>query len=182
MVQATDTDTTATGNVTPIRSLDEEAAIAWLRAQPGGRAKLSDAELGRRWGWKRQRVGRRIKAWSKEGRVTRRGNTVTYVNAHVTDSTGPATQVDLVPPPVPSFVPPRPVEDVLPPLAGGPPIAPIPPGIVTPWERSSRGVRLATLTAAPATRMCSGISSLRSRYFSMRLRCSSSWPQQGDDQ
>ena len=35
-----------TGNVQPIRTIDDEAALAWLRAQPGGRTKLSDAELG----------------------------------------------------------------------------------------------------------------------------------------
>jgi hypothetical protein len=119
-----DTDNPA-GNVTPIRPIDDEAAIAWLRAQPGGRSKLSDAELGRRWGWKRQRVGRRIKAWVKDGRVTRRGNTITYMDVHVTDGTKPGTQVNLVPssvpPPVPSVVPPvvppRAVKDVRLPIA-----------------------------------------------------------------
>src|SRR6266853_5064872 len=94
-----------TGNVQPIRTIDDEAALAWLRAQPGGRTKLSDAELGRRWGWKRQRVGRRIKAWVKDGLVTRRGNTITYTDVHVTEGAEPATQVNLVPPPVPSPAP-----------------------------------------------------------------------------
>lgn len=128
-------------NIRPLRPLDEDAAIAWLRSQPGGRTKLSDAELGRRWGWKRQRVGRRIKAWAKDGRITRRGNTITYVGA------GPATQVDLVPPAVPSVVPPRPVVDVPSPPVDAPPIMPTPVGIVAPSERSSR-IRLATLAAA----------------------------------
>src|SRR5712672_2136312 len=95
-----------TGNVQPIRTIDDEAALAWLRAQPGGRSKLSDAELGRRWGWKRQRVGRRVKAWAKDGRITRRGNTITYTNVHVTEGAGPGTQVELVPPSVPPAVPP----------------------------------------------------------------------------
>src|SRR5260221_1235105 len=93
------------GNVQPIRTIDDEAALAWLRAQPGGRTKLSDAELGRRWGWKRQRVGRRVKAWAKDGRITRRGNTITYTNVHVTEGAGPGTQVELVPPSVPSPAP-----------------------------------------------------------------------------
>ena len=65
--------------ITPIRSLEEAAALDWLRSQPDGRTKLSAAELGRRWGWHRQRAGRRIKAWQKSGVVTRRGNTVAAV-------------------------------------------------------------------------------------------------------
>jgi hypothetical protein len=65
--------------IAPIRPLDEAAALDWLRAQPGGRTKLSAAELGRRWGWHRQRAGRRIKAWQKSGLVTRRGTTVAAV-------------------------------------------------------------------------------------------------------
>src|SRR5258706_249689 len=84
-----DTDN-PTDNVTPIRPFDEEAAIAWLCAQPGGRTKLSDAELARRWGWNRKRVGRRIKAWAKSGRVTRRGD--------VTTATAAGTDGKAVPP------------------------------------------------------------------------------------
>jgi hypothetical protein len=45
-----------------IRPLDETAALDWLRSQPGGRINLTAAELGRRWGWQRQRTGRRLKA------------------------------------------------------------------------------------------------------------------------
>src|SRR5437899_2335215 len=99
---ATESDTT----VTPIRTIDDEAALDWLRAQPGGRTKLSDAELGRRWGWKRQRVGRRVKAWAKDGRITRRGNTITYTPT----GAEPGTRGELVPSPVlspaPLLVPP----------------------------------------------------------------------------
>src|SRR5258708_14875862 len=84
-----DTDN-PTDNVTPIRPFDEEAAIAWLCAQPGGRTKLSDAELARRWGWNRKRVGRRLKAWAKSGRVTRRGD--------VTTANPPGTNGQAVPP------------------------------------------------------------------------------------
>src|SRR5258706_3278953 len=101
-----DTDN-PTDNVTPIRPFDEEAAIAWLCAQPGGRTKLSDAELARRWGWNRKRVGRRLKAWAKSGRVTRRGD--------VTTANPPGTNGKAVPPrqakagtgPVPPPVPPQ---------------------------------------------------------------------------
>src|SRR5258706_14997127 len=106
-----------TGNVQPIRTIDDEAALAWLRAQPGGRSKLSDAELGRRWGWKRQRVGRRVKAWAKDGRITRRGNTITCANVHATEGAGPGTQVELVPPPASPSVPPL-VPSVVPPWDG----------------------------------------------------------------
>src|SRR5258705_9249367 len=96
-----DTDNPA-GNITPIRPIDEEAGLAWLRAQPGGRTKLSDAELGRRWGWKRQRVGGRVKAWAKDGRITRRGNTITYTHESGAE---PGTKAELVPPSVPSPAP-----------------------------------------------------------------------------
>jgi hypothetical protein len=69
-----------TAEVAPIRPLDETAALDWLRSQPGGRTKLSAAELGRRWGWHRQRAGRRLEAWAKAGLVTRRGDTVTVAD------------------------------------------------------------------------------------------------------
>src|SRR6266481_4810833 len=155
-----DTDN-PTDNVTPIRPFDEEAAIAWLRAQPGGRTKLSDAELGRRWGWKRQRVGRRVKAWAKDGRITRRGNTITYTNVHVTEGAGPGTQVELVPPSVPSpapllvpplvppVVPPRAVKDVRLPIASK-------VDVQAPGRRHGRGIRFAALTAALALATVSG--------------------------
>src|SRR6266446_5916207 len=99
-----DTDN-PTDNVTPIRPFDEEAAIAWLCAQPGGRTKLSDAELARRWGWNRKRVGRRIKAWAKSGRVTRRGDVTTANPPGTNGKAVPPRQAKagtgLVPPPVP---------------------------------------------------------------------------------
>ncbi len=37
-------------DIAPIRSLDEAAALEWLRIQPGRRTNLPAAELGRRWG------------------------------------------------------------------------------------------------------------------------------------
>src|SRR5258706_5622734 len=150
-----------TGNVQPIRTVDDEAALAWLRRQAGGRPKLSDAELGRRWGWKRQRVGRRVKAWAKDGRITRRGNTITYTNVHVTEGAGPGTQVELVPPSVPSpapllvpplvppVVPPRAVENVRLPIASK-------VDVQAPARRHGGGIRFPALTAALALATVSG--------------------------
>ncbi len=154
-----------TGNVQPIRTIDDEAALAWLRAQPGGRTKLSDAELGRRWGWKRQRVGRRVKAWAKDGRITRRGNTITYTNVHVTEGAGPGTQVELVPPSVPSpapllvppavppavpsLVPSRAVNDVRLPIASK-------VDVQVPGRRHGGDIRFAALIAALALATVSG--------------------------
>jgi hypothetical protein len=147
MAQANDTDTTIDDdNVHPIRTLDEAAALEWLRAQPGGRTKLSDAELGRRWGWKRQRVGRRVKAWAKEGRITRRGNTITYADlGAAVPSPVPPPVPSAVPSLVPSVVPPRAVKDVQP--AALPPLAPeIHPR--APGQRHARRIRFAALIAA----------------------------------
>jgi len=56
-------------DIAPIRPLDEAAALEWLRCRPGGRTNLPAAELGRRWGWQRQRATRRLKAWQKAGLV-----------------------------------------------------------------------------------------------------------------
>jgi len=80
--------------IAPIRPLDEGAALDWLRSQPGGRTNLPAAELGRRWGWHRQRTGRRLKAWTKAGFITRRGNIVTVAgDALVTPpKAGPVTR------------------------------------------------------------------------------------------
>src|SRR5262249_50719018 len=41
-------------------------ALNWLCARPGGRIAATDAELGRRWGRPRQRVGRRLKRVYKD--------------------------------------------------------------------------------------------------------------------
>jgi hypothetical protein len=46
----TELENVAARNVTPIRPLDEAAALAWLKSQPGGRTNLPSAELARRWG------------------------------------------------------------------------------------------------------------------------------------
>src|SRR6266853_60269 len=66
--------------IEPIRPLDEVAALEWLRCQPGRLTNLPAAELGRRWGWQRQRASRRLKAWQKAGLVTRRGNAITVAD------------------------------------------------------------------------------------------------------
>jgi MarR family len=66
--------------VSPIKMLDDDEAIAWLKAQPGARTTLPPAELARRWGWPRQRAGRRLKTWAKAGLITRRGRAVTVAN------------------------------------------------------------------------------------------------------
>jgi hypothetical protein len=66
--------------IAPIRPLDEASALDWIRGQPGGRTNLPAAELGRRWGWHRQRAGRRLKAWAKAGLIRRRGDTITVAD------------------------------------------------------------------------------------------------------
>jgi len=76
--------------IAPIRPFDEAAALDWLRSQPGGRINLPAAELGRRWGWQRQRTGRRLKAWTKAGLIARRGNIITVPDASVTPPWKPA--------------------------------------------------------------------------------------------
>jgi len=64
----------------PTRPLDEEAALAWLRAQPGGRTNLPAAELARRWGWQRYNVTRRLQRWRKDGLVAQRGRILMAVD------------------------------------------------------------------------------------------------------
>ena len=97
-----DTDA-PTDNVRPIRPFEEEAAIAWLRAQPGGRTKLPAAELARRWGWQRYHVSRRLQRWKKDGLVAQRGRFLVAVDIeppeaatndlqHVDDTPEPASQ------------------------------------------------------------------------------------------
>jgi hypothetical protein len=54
-----------------IRRLDEAAALELLRWQLDRCTNLPAAELGRRWGWQRQRASRRLKAWQEAGLLTR---------------------------------------------------------------------------------------------------------------
>jgi hypothetical protein len=80
-------------DISPICPLDEAAALDWLRSQPGGRINMPTAELGRQWGWQRQRTGRRLKAWTKAGLVSRRGNIITVADGSVTPpKAGPVTR------------------------------------------------------------------------------------------
>jgi MarR family len=55
------------------KQLSESEALDWLRAQPGGRAQVSNAALAERWGWTRYRVTRRLKEWQAAGLITKRG-------------------------------------------------------------------------------------------------------------
>jgi hypothetical protein len=82
----TELENVAARNVTPIRPLDEAAALAWLKSQPGGRTDLPAAELARRWGWQRYTVTRRLQRWRKDGLVARRGRFII-----ATDLEPPAT-------------------------------------------------------------------------------------------
>src|SRR5262245_10955309 len=100
-------DAARTEKALPRHPLSEDDALGWLRAQPGGRITATDSELGRRWDWPRQRVGRRLKAWAKAGHIKRRGNTVTITDAEggtrVVTPTGtkPATRAVTNPVPAP---------------------------------------------------------------------------------
>jgi len=66
-------------NIIPVRPLDEEAALEWLRALPGGSTTLPAAALARRWGWPEHRARRRLNAWQRAGLVRRRGRVVMAV-------------------------------------------------------------------------------------------------------
>lgn len=55
------------------KQLSESEALDWLRAQPDGRAQVSNAALADRWGWTRYRVTRRLKEWQTAGLITKRG-------------------------------------------------------------------------------------------------------------
>jgi hypothetical protein len=61
--------------VVPIRELSDEEAIAWLRSN--GPINLTHEQLGRRWGWERYKVSRRLRAWDKAGQIVRDGSTIT---------------------------------------------------------------------------------------------------------
>ncbi len=56
---------TVTARIAPIIPLDEAGPLDWLWVQPGGRFEATATELGRRWGWHRQRVGRQLAVWAK---------------------------------------------------------------------------------------------------------------------
>jgi MarR family len=75
-----DTNETNVIPMQPVRPLDEAAALAWLRAQPGGRTNLPAAELARRWGWQRYNVSRRLQRWKKDGTVAQQGRFLVAVD------------------------------------------------------------------------------------------------------
>src|SRR5262249_15590764 len=90
MSQAGD-DTTE--NVEGAHPLSDDEALAWLRAQPGGRTTLTNTELARRWGdgWYKMKVGRRLDEWSEAGRIHRDDDgaivaVTSDVTARVTDA------------------------------------------------------------------------------------------------
>jgi hypothetical protein len=133
--------------IAPIRPFDEADAPDWLRAQPGGRTTLPAAELGRRWGWPRQRTGRRLAAWAKAGLVKRRGNTI----AAVVDG----ASVTLVPSDAP-VVAAAPVRCAVPPHV--PPAVPLPPTGTAPV---SAGIDVAAYTAAVGLAVVAAFFSIR---------------------
>ncbi len=67
--------------VVPIRVLSDEEALAWLRSQPGCRTTLRPFELANRFGWSRQRVSKRLKAWLKAGHIVRRRTAIVASDA-----------------------------------------------------------------------------------------------------
>jgi MarR family len=64
----------ATENVTALRPLSDDEALAFLRDQPDGKTTMSQAALAARWGWSRHAIARRLKAWGKRGLVKRKGD------------------------------------------------------------------------------------------------------------
>jgi hypothetical protein len=67
--------------IVPIREISEEEAIAWLKAQDGGRTSLRPFELAQRFGWPQCRLNRRLKKWAKDGLVVRRGDAIKVADA-----------------------------------------------------------------------------------------------------
>ena len=59
-------------DVAPIRQLDDNAALDWLRSQPEGRISLPAGELGRRFGWSPQKAGRRLAMWERTGLIRKK--------------------------------------------------------------------------------------------------------------
>src|SRR5258708_4403662 len=68
-------------DIASVRPLDHAAALEWLHSQPGRRTNLPAAQLGRCWEWQRQRASRRLKAWQKQGLVTRHGNVIAVADS-----------------------------------------------------------------------------------------------------
>lgn len=60
-----------------LRPLSEDDALAWLQAQ--GTVTISSCELGRRWNWHRNTVGRKLQSWAATGAIKRKGKTICAV-------------------------------------------------------------------------------------------------------
>lgn len=60
--------------IVSLHALSEEDALAWLQAQ--GTVKISSCELGRRWNWHRNTVGRKLQSWAAIGAIKRKGKTI----------------------------------------------------------------------------------------------------------
>ena len=58
------------------KELSESEALGWLRDQPDGRVRVSNAALAEHWGWSSQQVARCLRAWQAGGLITRRGKVV----------------------------------------------------------------------------------------------------------
>jgi len=54
-----------------VSPLDDEAALEWLQAQPGGHVEITVSALARQWGWGRSKLRRRLDAWVDTGVITR---------------------------------------------------------------------------------------------------------------
>ena len=50
---------------------NDNAALEWVRAQPGGRVEIAVSELARQWGWDRSKLRRRLDSWAAAGVITR---------------------------------------------------------------------------------------------------------------
>ena len=64
-------------DIAPIRSLDEAAALEWLRDQPGGPPTCQWPSLGGAGDGTDSPPTGHLKAWQKAGLVSRRGNIIT---------------------------------------------------------------------------------------------------------
>lgn len=62
-----------------LRPLSEGDALAWLQAQ--GTITITGIELGRRWNWHRNEVGRQLQSWAASGAIRRNGRTISALSA-----------------------------------------------------------------------------------------------------
>jgi hypothetical protein len=75
-------------DVVPVRPLDDEAALAWLKGQPGSRTDLRPFQLAEAWDWEQRRVNRRLKQWERDGLIARRGDAISALLEAAPDATG----------------------------------------------------------------------------------------------